>query len=542
MLIPCQRKPVAIVCSGAYANSEICGEFGRLPPSFLPIGSERLYALQVRELRRIADRIVISLPADFVLDLWDQEELARLGVEIVRTNPAGSLGRSLAEVIVASAALDRIIILHGDTAFMGGLPESGDWVSVSASSRLYSWGRVDSAGNFADRPLDGAPGIGGQLDRVLTGAFMITSGFRLLQALFSADDNFLDALNLYSEKTPLQLIEVSQWLDFGHLQGFYQSKVAVVTARSFNSLVFDAVSVLKGGDNQGKICAEAAWFQALPPPLRIYVPAFLGEERVGGGGVAYRIGYEFNPTLHELSVFGALSPEAWRVIFVKCFAFFQDCRKYSVSSGLNSAIDSLAVDKTLDRLDRLRGDVILRVDKEWSYAGRKLPSPMAIAEQTGKFISGNHRVIPGVMHGDFCFPNLFYDFRKSSIKVIDPRGGVHGGVHSPYGDLLYDLAKLNHSIEGYDLILAGRYNISGFNDGDVTLSLSQGGAWGWFRELAQEFELDGVMLGSPLVTALTVQLFLSMLPLHADNPNRQRAFLANAMRLFASLDFSARSS
>jgi hypothetical protein len=33
--------------------------------------------------------------------------------------------------------------------------------------------------------------------------------------------------------------------------------------------------------------------------------------------------------------------------------------------------------------------------------------------------------------------------------------------------------------------------------------------------------------------AICVLLFLSMLPLHGDNPRRQRALAANAMRLFA---------
>lgn len=37
------------------------------------------------------------------------------------------------------------------------------------------------------------------------------------------------------------------------------------------------------------------------------------------------------------------------------------------------------------------------------------------------------------------------------------------------------------------------------------------------------------------VMPLTVLLFLSMLPLHADNPQRQLALLANALRLYADL-------
>ena len=41
---------------------------------------------------------------------------------------------------------------------------------------------------------------------------------------------------------------------------------------------------------------------------------------------------------------------------------------------------------------------------------------------------------------------------------------------------------------------------------------------------------------SDAVRAVTCGLFLSMLPLHADRPDRQRAFIANALRLYRDLD------
>jgi hypothetical protein len=40
----------------------------------------------------------------------------------------------------------------------------------------------------------------------------------------------------------------------------------------------------------------------------------------------------------------------------------------------------------------------------------------------------------------------------------------------------------------------------------------------------------------PALLAASVLLFLAMLPLHAEAPRRQRAFIANALRLFVELD------
>jgi hypothetical protein len=48
--------------------------------------------------------------------------------------------------------------------------------------------------------------------------------------------------------------------------------------------------------------------------------------------------------------------------------------------------------------------------------------------------------------------------------------------------------------------------------------------------------VDGVRGLSEPVRAVTTSLFLSMLPLHAERPDRQQAFVANALRLWRELD------
>lgn len=97
---------------------------------------------------------------------------------------------------------------------------------------------------------------------------------------------------------------------------------------------------------------------------------------------------------------------------------------------------------------------------------------------------------------------------------------------------MYDLAKLCHSFIGlYDFIIAGRYRIVD----------EAGGA-------KLEFDLDDRLItiqklfvngefipGISFANAIphTILLFLSMLPLHADQPQRQRALFINALRLYS---------
>ncbi|WP_323921349.1 MULTISPECIES: protein kinase family protein [Aeromonas] len=141
-------------------------------------------------------------------------------------------------------------------------------------------------------------------------------------------------------------------------------------------------------------------------------------------------------------------------------------------------------------------------------------------------------LIPAVMHGDICFSNILFDSRSERLKMVDPRGINFNGDFSIYGDQKYDLAKLTHSVIGlYDFIIAGRYTLDVDADGhevihfdiDSRLSMVQEG----FMNVPF---LDGVTIKD--VMPLVVLLFLSMLPLHSDRQDRQKAMLLNAVRLY----------
>lgn len=38
-----------------------------------------------------------------------------------------------------------------------------------------------------------------------------------------------------------------------------------------------------------------------------------------------------------------------------------------------------------------------------------------------------------LIHGDFCFSNIMYDFRAGAIKTFDPRGCDFNGKITPCG-------------------------------------------------------------------------------------------------------------
>ena len=137
-----------------------------------------------------------------------------------------------------------------------------------------------------------------------------------------------------------------------------------------------------------------------------------------------------------------------------------------------------------------------------------------------------------LMHGDLCFSNILYNSRAERVRLIDPRGGVEEGAPGIFGDFRYDVAKLAHSIVGrYDLIMTGRYTLTRDLSGGYVLGFPDDAERDWLEDAFAEKVLARLGLEPRVVWAVMITLFLSMLPLHADGPERQTAFVANALRL-----------
>lgn len=515
-----------LITAASYVEAELAAEFGRLPTAFLPVGHRRLYDIQAELL---GPGTHLSLPASFAVPTADQERLERAGVAVVRIPDGLKLGESILYALeLVGVATGAVRILHGDTIIYD-LPEGEDVVSIAEAPDTYEWGHVGPPDHVGDPP-----------EPVLSGYFHFADVTVLRRALAVARGDFLVALGEYAAERPLQNREVRSWLDFGHLQTYYRSRCSIRTQRAFNDMSISYRIVEKRSEDRTKLAAEAGWYEQLPAELRLYTPAFLGAVQDTKGVSAYRIEYLPIPSIHELFVFGALGEATWRQIVASCFDFMGACLRQPpvVSGTTNDTLRLLTVDKTAARLDTFFAASKLSADRIWRYQGRAMPTLHRIAEIVASAIKFEDHSMIGAMHGDLCFTNIFYDFRTCRIRVIDPRGLVGSHV-SIGGDTRYDMAKLNHSIHGaYDFILADRYRCTGFDEGDLELAFPADSSFDLANAVAREFTLRGRRLGDAEITAVTIHLFLSMLPLHADNPRRQRAFIANALRLFSE-SFSA---
>jgi hypothetical protein len=259
--------------------------------------------------------------------------------------------------------------------------------------------------------------------------------------------------------------------------------------------------------------------------------------------VNYTLEYLPIPPLNEVFVHGRNPIFYWDNIFLRCGEFMQHCQAQPLDAGARADavrdFDALAGAKTWERLAAFKDNVQgIDLDSPNEINGVALPPLAAIVEHCLGLLAAT-RPLPGLIHGDFCLSNILFDSRSGRIKVIDPRGLDSAQRLTSHGDLRYDIAKLAHSVVGlYDHIVAGAFELEaelapGCNRFRLDIHIDQ--RIQDVQNVFLDLELVPGVTPRPLMP-MVVLLFISMLPLHSDRPQRQTAFLANALRLYSNLD------
>ncbi|MCR0982006.1 phosphotransferase [Roseomonas populi] len=528
-----------LIMSGAYVGGELAAEFGKLPPAFLPVGMARLYEYH---LARLGARrpIYFTVPESYEITVEDRRRIEELGVTVLPLPEHLQLGEAVVYAVNTVGGPDQPLrILHGDT-LINDLPlDETDLIALADNVDGYSWAEAEVVGGNI-RALETLPAgserASGRL--VAAGYFAFSSSVDLVRSITRARGDFVGGINLYAGERPIQAHQAQNWFDFGHAQTYFRSRRAVTTARSFNTLRLDGRTARKMSEDGAKMRAEAHWLREVPPAVQLYGARVLdsGESE---GLPFYETEYQYIPTLSELFVFGSLNRPVWTRIMESCAEFLTVCARNGTDESSKPLLRKLAIDKTVSRLEDYARLTQFDIDKPVSFAGRPFPSLLGIAQKLAALLEGSTDRSLVVMHGDFCFSNILYDSRSRRIKVIDPRGYIETGTPSLLGDQRYDLAKLAHSIIGrYDHIIAGRYTTSA-NDGyRLSINFERTPQQAWLQSLFSEVVLTQTKASAQEVQAVMTGLFLSMLPLHADRPDRQRAFIANALRLYGMLEDS----
>ena len=120
------------------------------------------------------------------------------------------------------------------------------------------------------------------------------------------------------------------------------------------------------------------------------------------------------------------------------------------------------------------------------------------------------------------------------MRLIDPKGALE--EKDLWTDPYYDIAKLSHSICGlYDLFNSGLFDITVNDDMSLVLNLDHSQEMQLYKaEFQKALEQNG--FSYLLVRLYESSLFLSMLPLHMDNPKKVLGFLLNAINIMKEIE------
>lgn len=330
----------------------------------------------------------------------------------------------------------------------------------------------------------------------------------------------------YREEDKLYVEKIDNWEDIGTLDGYLKTNKNNFNCRFFNKLDLDEYSVLHKKSKYEKLTSEMNWFkETQDTDFEKMSPKFYESEKTNA---EYCIEYYDYLTLSEYFTFYPLSQYSRTYIFSSLID--KMIKLYENNKVSNKSFKDLLIqilwDKTFNRINEWeRKDLINLEDvqiNDKKYLGvfqtlEKLKGAITkLSNECSNYIS--------IIHGDPAFSNILFSPRNMIYKFIDPRGNF--GIDTIYGDYRYDIAKLRHCYHGrYDEITNNLYEIQE-NKGKINIKFYKNIEYDEFDKILKKKNID--IDDIELIEGL---LFISMIPLHNDYPDRQIAFFARGIQI-----------
>ncbi len=335
-----------------------------------------------------------------------------------------------------------------------------------------------------------------------------------------------------------QRLQSVQPLDLAQLQQFLMLTSGATATRHFNQVEVDPYYYTKSSTDHHKMRAEYSFYALAPEAMRPWlIQPF--DYREQDGRASYKMLRYYLADAALQWVHGAFEAGTFQS-FIERLLFFvaQRPRRASPREQVLAAARTLFVDKVRQRADAFlqqaegrRIDALMTASAPSLALGVQLERYLRLYARHEPGFAFDHQVVG---HGDPCFSNVLYDQQRHLLKLIDPKGAV--AENELWTHPLYDLCKISHSVLGdYDFINNGLYRVSFDDDNTLQLQLSLERQTALKPLFTQQLarlghDLRSVRLGE-------ASLFLSMLPLHIDYPNKVMAFLLKANAILDEVEF-----
>lgn len=431
-------------------------------------------------------------------------------------------------------------------------------------SALPEWSRESL---FHIRTADDLRGLRGCLEQSPedTAALVIAgrAGFpeprrltQLIERLPYAEDNFTDRFykplvvfmrNAHRlrddwaglENSPLHFRELA-WhdherlqsvvpVDLANLRDFLTFTSGSTATRHFNEVEVDTYYYTKSSSDKRKMLAEYSFYNLVPESMRPWlIQPF--DYREKEDRASYRMMRYYLADTALQWVHGAFDHTSFQAFVERLLFFIRERPSRLCTAAESGALTQrLFVAKVEDRIraflamaDGQRINNLAKNSKPALDIERLLERYRALYTKHASRFASDHTVVG---HGDPCFSNILYDQQRYLLKLIDPKGAVT--EDELWTHPLYDVCKISHSVLGdYDFMNNGLYDVRLGDTNDLALHVNhsnQAALKPVFLEAvrALKFDYKAMRLGE-------ASLFLSMLPLHIDHPNKVLAFMLRA--------------
>lgn len=536
-------KDSAVILCGGDINYTSLPIGTNVSNSMVPINGKPVIAWILDDLikKGINDVVIVLQERNKKLFNFTQWGYARrMNLSYAHVDKGGSIINSLVNGVEKMKDESRIHLVLGDTLIQDDFGGDEDFVYVGPNDFTDNWCLVnyDESGvvqEYHDKVKVKAPEF-----KILAGYYYLTDKELLLQsaeACLSQGRGELSAvLKKYGDSKAIKAKQVNQWFDFGHIGHLAEARRKLLQSRYFNSLEIDPIKgkITKSSLKSDKLLDELNWYRLLPEELKILAPRILDEKDAGDKTIITQEFYGY-PNLAELYVFGDMESRIWFTAIDNLFNLHKLLCQYE---GDTSSLDLEEIyrSKTHTRLEELKQN-----EQEWQSI---------LAHSTIEINGESHKNLPGLMpkieegidqllenakstilHGDYCFSNILYDVGSQIVRLIDPRGSF--GKRGIYGDPRYDIAKLRHSVNGkYDFILSDLFSLThqtGSNTFEMTVFSNE-----VQNEVSAYLDLAIEENGYSLKEIKFIEglLFLSMLPYHRGNNERQKMMYLRSIMLF----------
>lgn len=429
-----------------------------------------------------------------------------------------------------------VILLLGDTLCT--YPENYDysWIGVNkvSNSEKSKYCMIESKNQFISKIYD-KPNDKVKTDDAAIGIYFFKNP-KLLKEVLNVkikrkhDEYQISSyIELYMLREKIKLINIEDWQDIGTLENYMEVNRHSFNSRNFNTLFLDELGVIHKKSLFEKISSEMDWFKEIVnTDFEKLTPKFYNNNRFSS---EYGIEYYDYLTLSEYMTFYPLPYENKQVIFKNIIRQLKKVynKNKIISLEFNDLFKKILIDKTIKRLkDWNRKDIVncdnITINGTNYFGVLKCLNTLTSSIEKICDDSINYTTI---IHGDPAFSNILFAPRSMNFKLIDARGNF--GIDTIYGDYRYDLAKLRHCYHGrYDEIVNDLFDINLTSNNKKTKEF----IIKYFKELNYK-EFDEILSDNEIniddIELIEGLLFISMIPLHNDYPERQLAFFTQGI-------------